>query len=69
MADLHSLCIVMETSSCPCALFTFRALIVFPISLAITSREERVSFGVSSNVGNILLLATGMHCLQKKCIR
>ena len=46
----------------------FSALIIFPISLAITSREERVSFGVSSNVGNVLSLATGVHCLQKNSL-
>ena len=40
---------------------TFSALIIFPISLATNSREERVSFGVSSNEGNVLSLATGTH--------
>ena len=33
--------------------------------LAIISREERVSIGVLINVGNVLTLATGVHCLQK----
>ena len=68
MADSHSLSILMEISSWPCALFTFSALIIFPISLAIISREERVSFGVSSNAGNVLSLATGVHCLQKNSL-
>ena len=54
----------MEISLWPCALFNFSALIIFPI-LAIISREERASFGVSSNVGNVLSLATGVHCLWK----
>ena len=61
MADSNSLSILMEVSSWPCALFTFSALIVFPISLAIISREERVSFGDSSNVDNVLSLATGVY--------
>ena len=43
-------------------------MIIFPISLAIISREERVSFRVSSNVGNILSLASGVHCLQKNSL-
>ena len=68
MADSHSLSILMEISSWPCALFTFNALTIFPISLAITSRGERVSFGVSSNVANVLSLATGVHCLQKNSL-
>ena len=58
----------MEISSWPCALFTFSALIIFPISLAIISREDRVSFRVSSNVSNVLSLATGVHCLQKNLL-
>ena len=49
-------------------MFTFSALIIFPVSLAIISREDRVSFGVSSNVGNVLSLATGVHCLQKNSL-
>ena len=49
-------------------MFTFSALIIFPISLAIISREERVSFGVSSNVGNVLSLATRVYRLQKKSL-
>ena len=49
-------------------MFTLSALIIFLISLAIISREERVSFGVSSNVGNALSLATGRHCLQKNSL-
>ena len=53
----------MEISSWPCALFTFSALIIFPISLATISREDRVSFKVLSNVGNALSLAAGVHCL------
>ena len=68
MADSHSLSILIEILSRPCALFTFSALIIFPISLAIISSEERVSFGVSSNVGNVLSLATGVHCLQKNSL-
>ena len=64
MADSSSLSILMEISSWPCALFIFSALIIFPISLAIISGEERVSFGVSSNFSNVLSLATGVHCLQ-----
>ena len=51
----------MEISSWPCALFTFSALIIFPMSLAVISREERVSFGVSSNGDNVLSLAAGVH--------
>ena len=58
----------MEILSWPCALFTFSALIIFPISLAIISIEDTVSFGVSSNVGNVLSLATGVHCLQKNSL-
>ena len=46
-----SFSILMEISSWPCALLTFSVLII--------SGEERVSFGVSSNVGNLLSLATG----------
>ena len=76
MADSHSLSIIMEFSSWLCALFTFAALIFFPISLAIisreerviVSREERVSFRVSSNGGNVLSLATGVQCLQKNSL-
>ena len=49
-------------------MFTFSALIIFPISLAIISREDRVSFGVSSNVGNVISLATGVNCLQKNSL-
>ena len=51
----------MEISSWPCTLFTFSALIIFPMSLAVISREERVSFGVSSNGDNVLSLAVGVH--------
>ena len=58
----------MEISLWLCALFTFSALIIFPISLAIISRVERVSFGFSSNVVNVLSLATGVHCLQKNSL-
>ena len=65
MADSHSLSILMEIPSLPCTLFTFSALIIFPLSLAIISREERVSYGFSSNIGNVLSLAAGVHCLQK----
>ena len=68
MADSHSLSILLEISSWPCALFTFSALIIFPVSPAIISSEERVSFGVSSNVGNVLSLAAGVHCLQKNSL-
>ena len=42
---------------------------MFPISLAIISREERVSLGVSSNCGNVLSLATGVHYLLKNSLR
>ena len=49
-------------------MFTFSALIIFPISLAIISIDDRVSFGVSSNVGDVLSLATGVHCLQKNSL-
>ena len=49
-------------------MFTFSALIIFPVSLAIISRKERVSFGVSSNGDNVLSLATGVHCLQKNSL-
>ena len=49
-------------------MFTFSALIIFPISLAIISREDRVTSGVSSNVSNVLSLATGVHCLQKNSL-
>ena len=59
------LSILIKISSWPCALFTFSAMIIFTISLAIISREERVSFGVTSNVGNVLSLGTSVHCLQK----
>ena len=55
----------MEISLRPCALFSFSASINSLISLVINSREDGVSFGVSSNVGNVLSLATGVHCLQK----
>ena len=58
----------MEISSWPCALFTFSALVISPISVAIISREERVSFGVSNNVGNVLSLATGVYRLQKNSL-
>ena len=68
MADSHSLRILIEISSWPCALLAFSALIISSISLAITSREERVSFGVSSNGGNVLSLATGVHYLQKSSL-
>ena len=65
MADSHSSSILIEIWSWPCALFTSSALVIFPISRAIISREERGSFGVSRNVGNVLSLATGVHFLQK----
>ena len=48
MADSHSWSIVMEISSWLCALFIFSALKFFQIT-TIISREERVSFEVSSN--------------------
>ena len=47
-------------------MFTFNVWIIFSISLAIISREERVSFGVASDGGNDQPLATRVHCLQKK---
>ena len=57
----------MKISLWPCALFTFSALITFPIWLTIISKEDIVSFGVSSNVGNILSLATS-YCLRKNSL-
>ena len=66
MSDSHILSILMAILPWLCALFTFNVWIIFSISLAIISREERVSFGVASDGGNDQPLATRVHCLQKK---
>ena len=65
MTDSHSLSILLENSSWPCALFTFSVLIILPISLAVISKEKRVSYRVSYNGGKVLLLVTGVYCLLK----
>ena len=61
VADSHSFSLLMEISLWPFALFTFSALIHFPISLAVIPGEERVSFGVSSNVVNAQSLVLGIN--------
>ena len=67
VTDSHSLSLLMKITSWPCALFICSALIDFQISLAVIPGEERVSFGVSSNVVNALSLVLGINkCNEPK---
>ena len=52
--------VTVQISSWPCALLTFSALIILPVSFAVISKEERISFEVSNNGDNV-------PSLREKC--
>ena len=67
---LHNLIILIDISSCPCALLMLRALIIFNMTSSLKENEESLTAETyCSELGNILLLISGVHFEAKKLLK
>ena len=67
---LHNLIILIDISSCPCALLMLRALIIFNMTSSLKENEESLAAETyCSELGNVLLLIRGVHFEAKKLLK
>ena len=67
---LHNLIILIDISSCPCALLILRALIIFNMTSSLKENEESVvAETYCSELDNTLLLIRGVHFEAKKLLK
>ena len=58
---LHNLIILIDISSCSCALLMLRALIIFNMTASLKENKESLTLETYSELGEVLLLVMGVH--------
>ena len=66
---LHNLIILIDISSCSCALLMLRALIIFNMTASLKGNKESLTLETyCSELGEVLLLVRGVHFEAKKLL-